>query len=167
MLDLCTGSGCISITLKREAPQIRCMASDISEEALVIARRNASAHGVQVDFVCSDLFEGFAQNERFDLIVSNPPYIATEEIPFLQPEVREYDPVLALDGGKDGLDFYRRICRDGYRFLNEGGSLFLEMGCTQADGIGRIMNNTGFGDIRVIRDLAGKDRVIRGCRRSL
>ena len=160
VLDLCTGSGCIAVTLKREAPQIRCLASDISPKALELAQRNASAQGVCVDFVRSDLFDAFDGNERFDLIVSNPPYIATGEISALQPEVRLYDPVLALDGGCDGLDFYRRICREGFGFLNENGALFMEMGAAQGSGIRTILADAGFGDIRIIRDLNGKDRVI-------
>lgn len=166
ILDLCTGSGCIAVTLKKEAPQIRCMASDISQKALDLARKNAAAQGVRVDFVRSDLFDAFDRNERFDLIVSNPPYIATEEMSFLQPEVRIYDPVLALDGGCDGLDFYRRICREGYRFLNENGALFMEMGAAQGSGIRRILDDAGFCDVQILRDLSGKDRVIGGYRRN-
>ena len=172
LLDLCTGSGCIAITLALQFPEASVTASDLSEKALQVAAENARSLGVQVavenarslgaqvHFVHSDLFE--ALSERYDVIVSNPPYIARAQIDTLEPEVREHDPHMALDGGEDGLVFYRRIAREAPQHLNEGGSLFLEIGWDQGETVSALLQKIGFEEVRVIRDLAGLDRVVTG-----
>ncbi len=160
VLDLCTGSGCIIISLAHFAPQIAAYASDISEEALAVARENARANHVDVQFVQSDLFARV--DGQFDLIVSNPPYIPTNDIFGLEPEVADCEPHLALDGGADGLDFYRRIVTQAPQHLTAGGWLLLEIGCDQAAAVTRMMEAAGFIDIKCIKDMAGRDRVMYG-----
>lgn len=160
VLDLCTGSGCIGISLARLGACSEVTLSDISPEALAVAGRNVEESGVSVHLVRSDLFAQITGT--FDMIVSNPPYIPTEEIRQLMPEVRDHDPHLALDGGKDGLDFYRRIIREGRAHLERDGWLCLEIGCSQADAVRNIMEQAGFSQIRVRQDLAGLDRIVMG-----
>ncbi|MBI5772315.1 MAG: peptide chain release factor N(5)-glutamine methyltransferase [Verrucomicrobia bacterium] len=136
-LDFGTGSGCLAVTLAVKCPAARVTALDISGAALEVARRNAQRHGVgdRVEFVESDGFAALNGDSRCDLIVSNPPYIVTGEIAALQPEVRDFDPRPALDGGADGLDFYRRLAAEAGQFLNEHGKIMLEFGDGQADAI--------------------------------
>ena len=122
-LDLCTGSGCIILSLEKLGPGIRGLGADISAAALAVAKRNRDSLGLESDFCISDLFEGI--EGVFDIIVSNPPYIASGKIPGLMEEVRGFEPLLALDGGADGLDFYRRIIKDARDFLKPGGWLGL------------------------------------------
>ena len=165
VLDLCTGSGCIAVSMKKECPSIRCSACDISPEALAVASGNAGRHGAQIEFVQSDLLSAFPEEKQFDLIVSNPPYIASDEIETLQEEVRTYDPRLALDGGADGLDFYRRICAQSSRHIDAGGYLAFEIGADQGAEVAAVMRKTGFEDIGLRKDLAGLDRVVWGRRR--
>lgn len=160
VLDLCTGSGCIAIVLQKERG-CRVTASDIQEESLCLARENAAANGATVDFVCSDLFEKI--DGRFDYIVSNPPYIPTAEIESLQREVKDFEPRAALDGGADGLDFYRRIARECVERLNAGGAIFLEVGAGEADGVKKLLEEAGM-SVTIEKDLAGIDRIVVGKR---
>ena len=171
ILDLCTGSGCILISLLHYGTSVSGIGCDISERALHVARKNAAAilAGKDSDtdrsvfsFRQGDLYEALAGTgkERFDIIVSNPPYIASEVIPTLAPEVKDHDPVLALDGGADGLDFYRRIIADAPSHLTREGRIYLEIGYDQAETVSRLLADAGFSDTRVIRDYAGHDRVV-------
>ena len=158
VLDLCTGSGCIGISIKKELPNVRVIASDISDKALNIARTNAANLGAAVEFIESDLFENI--NEKFDMIVSNPPYVKTTEKDSLDTEVKDHDPELALYAGEDGLDCYRRIAAEAKEYLKEGGILALEIGCDQAEAVSGLLKENGFDNIEVYKDLAGLDRVI-------
>lgn len=160
VLDLCTGSGCIIISMMRNLPDIEAYAGDISKQALNVAKENAKTYQTAVTFEKSDLFEAFSG--KFDMIVSNPPYIPTEEIANLMPEVRDFEPMEALDGQEDGLYFYRKIVAGGVEYLKEGGWLLLEIGCEQAAAVTQMMSKFGFKEITVIKDLAGLDRVVRG-----
>ena len=210
VLDLCTGSGALGIALKRYRPDIHMVMSDISDEALEIAARNAGHNhlgvlrdagkqrnaagyseyvkeadlqepadpeaGYDLDFnvrlIKSDLFDDMTADRdscreragsftgKFDLIVSNPPYVAEDEYEELMPEVRLHEPKLALTAGKDGLDCYRRIAQNAPAFLKEDGVLMLEIGCSQARAVSGLLSEKGFSDINVITDLAGLDRVI-------
>ena len=157
VLDLCTGSGCIAITLKLEAPAYTVTASDISEKALETAEKNAEKLGAEVAFVKSDLFSAIPGT--FDLVVSNPPYITEEEIGKLEPEVRDFEPFAALSGGPDGLDFYKRIAEEAGTHLKKGGRIYLEIGYDQGTSVKELFENKGFTDGHLIRDLSGKDRV--------
>lgn len=159
-LDMCTGSGCIPISLAHYARLSSCDGVDISEKALEVARRNVKHHGGHVRLICSDLFNKI--EGRYDLITSNPPYIKSEEIEKLEEEVRLYDPRLALDGKEDGLYFYRKIVEDAGAHLKDGGYLVLEIGCDQAKEVSEIMRVWGFEDVYVKKDLAGLDRVVYG-----
>lgn len=140
VLDLGTGSGCLPIYLAHELPSVRVTTVDISPAALTVARENARRHGVlnRVDFLEGDGFAALPPGRQFDLIVSNPPYIPSAEIEALEPEVRDHDPRLALDGGPDGLDFYRRIAAEAPSWLKAGGKLMLELGHDQAAAVGEI-----------------------------
>lgn len=158
-LDLCTGSGCIIVSLSKYAP-IHAAASDISAQALKTAKENAKRHGVTVDFIESDLFEGITS--RYDIIVSNPPYIPTEEIKTLMPEVREFEPCLALDGKEDGLFFYRKIIREANSHLKPDGFLLLEIGCGQGKDVACLMEAEGYKEITIRKDLSGLDRIVIG-----
>lgn len=139
-LDFGTGSGCIAITLAAKCPAAHVVALDISPAALAVARENAQRNGVnqRVEFVCGDGFGALRPEDRFDLIISNPPYIPGGEIASLQPEVRDFDPRGALDGGADGLDFYRRLAAEAPARLAAGGKLMVEFGDGQADELGKI-----------------------------
>ncbi len=160
VLDLCTGSGCIAVSLKVRCPDITVTASDISEEALRIAGKNARALGADVAFFQSDMF---GQMEgKFDVIVSNPPYIPTRVIEELDEEVRLHDPVSALDGGEDGLYFYRILSKEAPRYLADGGRIYLEIGHDQGSAVHVLLAREGFREIRIQKDLAGLDRVISG-----
>ena len=157
-LDLCTGSGARAFVIKKAMPALSVSASDISEDALTLARQNAALNGVSVDFRAGDLFAPF-EGERFSMIVSNPPYIPTGDLPALQEEVRR-EPALALDGGEDGLSFYRRIAREAPDHLTQDGVLLLEIGCDQAQAVCGLLREAGFAAPQVVRDTAGRDRVI-------
>ena len=158
VLDLCTGSGCIAIAVRCLGKAKRVAASDISEEALAVAMKNAKVHGAEIEFRQGDLFD--AWTERFDIIVSNPPYIPTAEIAGLMPEVREYEPHLALDGTEDGLLFYRRIAAECKGYLNPGGRVFLEIGCEQGEAVTALFCKAGFANVQVYQDYAGLDRMV-------
>lgn len=160
VLDLCTGSGCILLSIMKNAPTVRGTGSDISKQALLVAKENAKMYALEADWVRSNLFDNVTG--VFDVIVSNPPYIAQGEIPSLMPEVGRFEPVQALDGGVDGLDFYRRIVEDAPRYLKEGGYLLFEIGCDQGQAVPKLMRESGFTDVTVIKDLAGNDRVVKG-----
>lgn len=160
VLDLCTGSGCIIISLAKNVADIQCVGSDISKQALLVAKDNAKQNEVEVEWQRSNMFENIVG--AFDLIVSNPPYIATGEIPGLMPEVRDFEPMDALDGKEDGLHFYRIIIEKSPEFLNPGGYLYLEIGYDQGEAVPAMMRQAGFTEVEVIRDLAGLDRVVKG-----
>lgn len=160
VLDLCTGSGCIIISLAKNVADIQCMGSDISKQALLVAKENAKLNEVEVEWQRSDLFENITGT--FDLIVSNPPYIPTDEIPGLMPEVRDFEPVDALDGKEDGLYFYRIIIEKSPGFLNPEGYLYLEIGYDQGEAVSAMMRQSGYTQVEVVKDLAGNDRVVKG-----
>ena len=164
VLDLCTGSGCVLLSILKNAPTVRGTGSDISKQALLVAKENAKLHDLEADWVRGNLFDNVSGT--FDVIVSNPPYIAQAEIPGLMPEVAQFEPIQALDGGADGLDFYRKITEEAPKYLKENGYLFFEIGCEQGQEVQRLMREEGFADVAVIKDLAGNDRVVKGQRRS-
>lgn len=167
VLDMCTGSGCIIITLALEKKLGRALGADISEAALKVASGNREKLGADdVTFVKSNIFSDINVNddELFDVIVSNPPYIATGEIETLTEEVRIHDPYIALDGLEDGLYFYREITQQSMNYIKSGGWLLYEIGCTQAHDVSDIMSEYGYSNIKVIKDLAGLDRVVMGQR---
>jgi release factor glutamine methyltransferase len=160
MLDLGTGTGCILLSCLADRPSAHGTGTDLSTEALAVATANAQALGLagRVTFLQSDWFS--AVEGRFDLIVSNPPYIAADEMPGLSPEVRDFDPHLALTPGGDGLDAYRQIARGAGARLMPGGRILLEIGPTQAVSVSHLLTAAGFRNIAVLRDLDGRDRVV-------
>lgn len=163
LLDVCTGSGCIAISLAVKGGYASVTATDISEEALKVAKRNAASLecDARMRFFQGDLFAALPEKEdKFDVITSNPPYIPTAVIRTLEPEVREHEPMLALDGTEDGLHYYRRIAVEAGRFLKKGGSIYLEIGHDQGEAVSALMREAGFSDVRVLKDLPGKDRVV-------
>lgn len=162
LVDLGTGSGAIAISIANAVPTVRAIATDLSETALEAARANAKRHEVaeRIDFRPGPWWQAVPHTEQFDLIVSNPPYIASETLPSLAPEVRLFDPQLALDGGWDGLEAYRAIASQSARRLKPGGLLLLEIGYNQAETVSRIVSRAGFARIEVIKDLSGLDRVV-------
>ena len=161
VLDLCTGSGCIGLSLASLAPNARVFLSDISPEALELARENMKALGVKVQLRLGDLFAA-VERDRFDLITSNPPYIPTGDMDTLQREVR-FEPRLALDGGVDGLDFYRRITQGASEHLNPGGALFMEVGAGEAGAVlALVKENLPCRIAGTIKDLNGIERVVYG-----
>ena len=172
ILDLCTGSGCILISLLRYSNECRGVGTDLSGAALRVAEKNAERllaregeslsgqRGGSFAFLESNLYERV--EGMFDMIVSNPPYIPTGQIPDLMPEVRDHEPRIALNGGGDGLAFYREIIADAGKHLKKGGMLLLEIGWDQAGAVRALMRDGGFVEVRVIRDYAGLDRVVTG-----
>ncbi len=165
-LDLCTGSGCVAIAMARQRPTAMVFASDVSGDALAVARENALRLGAyNVAFVEADLFAcaPFA-GQRFDVITANPPYIATAELATLMPDVRDHEPRLALDGGADGLDLVRRIVSGAPEHLEPRGILAMEIGAGEAPATVALFEEHGFGDVRVHRDIARIERVVSGVR---
>lgn len=172
ILDMCTGSGCILLSLLHYSNHCIGVGVDISEEALGVARENAARLGIpenaentegaaaSVRWICSDLFEKV--QGTFEVIVSNPPYIASNVIPTLMPEVRDYEPMLALDGKSDGLFFYREIIAHSMEHLAGGGMLYFEIGYDQGEAVKKLMEQDGFHQVTVIQDYAGLDRVVYG-----
>ena len=160
ILDLCTGSGIIGISLKKICFGAEVTMTDVSDAAFEVAKENAEANKAEVRIIKSDMFEGLDPGEKFTMIVSNPPYIAASEIADLDPEVKDHDPLIALDGGKDGLDFYRIIAKEAPEHLLPGGHLLLEIGYDQGESIPTLLKEAGFRDIEVMKDLAGNDRVV-------
>ena len=159
ILDLCTGSGAIGVSIYKNLQNVKIFASDISYAALEIAKKNAKINNCQIEFVRSNLFNDI--NEKFDIIISNPPYIETSELKYLPIEVKN-EPRIALDGGKDGLDFYRNIVRNAVNFLNQSGYLAVEIGYNQKDAVENIFKTFGFKNIFNVQDLNGIERVIIG-----
>ncbi|MBR5336992.1 MAG: peptide chain release factor N(5)-glutamine methyltransferase [Lachnospiraceae bacterium] len=166
ILDMCTGSGCIAVSLsvlgRKKGCGLNVYASDISEEAVHVAKKNAEANGADIMFFQADLFENMTG--VFDIIVSNPPYIRTAEIEELDDTVRDHEPRRALDGDEDGLRFYREITKDSLKHLKNNGLLFYEIGYDQGKDVEMIMGKAGFKDVCIVKDLAGLDRVIWGRR---
>ena len=159
VLDMCTGSGCIAISIALFGKPSKVAASDISEKALEVARENAkSIKAGEISFIQGDMFENVT--DKFDIIVSNPPYIETGEIDELMPEVRDYIPRLALDGDIDGLKFYRIISKEAVKKLNKNGRIFYEIGYNQRRAVASILFENGFTDITVIKDYSGLDRIV-------
>lgn len=163
VLDMCTGSGCIAISLSL-LKDVTVTAADISEAALKVASHNREIHNaVKVSPVQSDMFENITGD--YDLIVSNPPYIRTGDIKDLEIEVKDKEPLLALDGHEDGLFFYRILIEQGTSFLKKDGILIMEIGYDQSEDIKKLLQKNKYADIRVIKDLAGLDRVVMGRRK--
>lgn len=160
VLDLCTGSGCIILSLAKLCHLAEAVAVDLSPKALEVARENNRRLQGQVTFVESDLFSKVEGS--YDVIVSNPPYIETEVIEGLMEEVRDHEPKMALDGGADGLVFYRRLVEEAPMYLANPGYLFFEIGCDQGEAVKELMEDRGFTNCRVVKDLAGLDRVVTG-----
>lgn len=161
LLDVGTGSGCIAISLAKRLSAATVTATDISPDALTVARQNARQHSAAVQFLLGSFYQPVA-GRCFDLIVSNPPYIPTADIERLQPEVKNHDPRSALDGGADGLDAYRQLIKDGPEYLNAGGWLLLEAGAGQGGELSRLLYERGFDDILSMQDNAGHQRVLGG-----
>ena len=159
VLDLCTGSGCIAVSLKKCGFE-KVYAADISNKALAVAKHNAKLNNADIIFLQSDLYENFPKEIRFDIIVSNPPYISTDEIAKIEKQVRDFEPKLALDGGRDGLDFYKKIINLSKNFLNNKGRLYLEIGYDQSKDVVDLAKKEGYDNIVIIKDLSGRDRGI-------
>ncbi|MSU57905.1 MAG: peptide chain release factor N(5)-glutamine methyltransferase [Pedosphaera sp.] len=162
VLDFGTGSGCIAIALAAKCPGARVTAVDVSADALALARENAARNGVgeRIEFLPGDGLGALSAGTRFDLIVSNPPYIPSGEIASLQPEVRDFDPRVALDGGEDGLDFYRRLAAEAGEFLKPGGKLMIEFGDGQADEIKKIFESQKWIVEAVRDDYSQRQRIL-------
>lgn len=158
VLDMCTGSGCIAISMDKICGNAVVTACDISAKALEVAEYNNNINSANVKFIRSNLFENISG--KYDIIISNPPYIPTDVIKGLMPEVKEYEPIIALDGNSDGLEFYRRITSLSAKHLNNGGTLIYEIGCEQAESVSKLMKSCGFCNIICHKDLAGLDRVV-------
>ncbi|HAZ16065.1 MAG TPA: peptide chain release factor N(5)-glutamine methyltransferase [Parachlamydiales bacterium] len=155
--DLCTGSGCLGIGLKKIRPQLEVSLSDMSECALAVASCNALKNQVEVEICQGDLLEPFL-GRRADLILCNPPYVSEAEYRLLAPSVTLFEPKMALVGGKTGLEFYERLSQDASRFLNPGGRLFLEMGATQREPLLKLFSSSFWKSKEIFQDWAGKDR---------
>lgn len=172
ILDMCTGSGCIAITMYKELIKrgfnIDATAVDLSKDALAVTEKNVeNLVGIKAlnntfHIIESDIFSNINNNRSYDLIVSNPPYIPTRDIEKLEPEVRDYDPIMALDGDTDGLRFYRRIIEESSNYLNNNGFIAFEIGYNQGDDVKSLLEEKGYKDIHIYKDLGGLDRVIIG-----
>lgn len=158
ILDMCTGSGCIALTLLYYKKNISAVGCDISDEALSIAKENAERLNLKADFVKSDLFEKV--EGKFDVIVSNPPYIETDVVITLENQVKDFEPKNALDGGADGLNFYRIIAKEAKNYLKAGGRIVFEIGYNQGENVPEILKREGYSKIIVSKDLCGNDRVV-------
>lgn len=164
VLDLCTGSGCVIVSILHNAggnaSGVEGYAVDISKQALIVAKENAKQNNVTVNFERSDLFDNVTG--KFDVIVANPPYIPTAEIAELMPEVRDFEPMEALDGKEDGLYFYRKMIEECGNYLNPGGRILFEIGHDQGDAVSGLLRDAGFYDVGIVKDLARHDRVVTG-----
>lgn len=158
VLDMCTGSGCIAVSIDRLSKNSKVTAVDISEKALEVAQENNRLNNANVTFIQSDLFTNVTG--KYDIIVSNPPYIRTDEIPKLMEEVKMHEPVMALDGMEDGLYFYKKICSEASDYLNDNGKIFFEIGYDQGNDVSEILRQNRFCNIEVLKDLSGNDRVV-------
>lgn len=158
ILDMCTGSGCILLSLLKYSNDCIGIGADISEKALETAYRNREALNLSAEFVQSDLFE--AVEGKFDIIVSNPPYIRTEVIDTLMEEVQKHEPYIALDGKEDGLFFYKKIIASAPKYLYQGGRIYFEIGYDQGEQVSELLSQAGFKEIQVVKDYAGLDRVV-------
>lgn len=172
VLDMCTGSGCILISILNYSNDCTGVGVDISDKALKVAKENAKnilkdRQDINISFLKSDLFSELSSEEKFDVIVSNPPYIQTEVIKTLEREVKDYDPIIALDGGADGLAFYRRIIDSSGDYLNPGGVIIFEIGYDEALEVTNLLKRAGFINISVTKDLSGLDRVVIGYKTCL
>ena len=157
VLDLCTGSGAIAIAIQKET-NANVVAVDISEDALNLAIQNAKDNHADVKFIKSDMF-GSLEGYKFDVIISNPPYIKSQDVLTLQSEVKDFEPILALDGGLDGFDFYREIAKNAKNFLSDNGVLLLECGIGQAQEIKEMLN--GFSKVEIIKDYCEIERIVK------
>ncbi|HHX62996.1 MAG TPA: peptide chain release factor N(5)-glutamine methyltransferase [Epulopiscium sp.] len=164
IVEVGVGSGCISISLAKFLPSSRITGIDISDKALEIAKRNAKKNQVEdrIQWSCGDLLNGYQSDEKVDLVVSNPPYITSKDCTELDEDVKEHEPMLALDGGEDGLRFYRDITKQAKNHLRQGGMLAYEIGYNQSKDVRDIMEENGFVQIEEIKDLAYKDRIVLG-----
>lgn len=160
VLDLCTGTGCILLSLAKLCQLAKAVGTDISAEAVETAKKNAERLQTEAEFYCGDLFDAVPQGEQFDIIVSNPPYIPSAVIDTLMPEVKGHEPMSALDGDTDGLKFYREIIKNASKYLNRNGQIFFEIGCEQSADVSALLMENGFENVRVMKDLAGLDRVV-------
>ncbi len=158
ILDVCTGSGCILLTILKMKKDISGVGTDISDDALSVARLNADRLKVDAEFVKSDMFENITG--LFDIIVSNPPYIESKVINSLEEQVKDYEPRIALDGGDDGLKFYRIISYEAKKHLKKNGTILFEIGYDQGETVPFVLKNEGYTDIKVTKDLCGNDRVV-------
>ena len=161
VLDLCCGSGAVGISLAKISSNVKVLGTDVSEKALAVAEENAKNLRVKMRFARGDMFAP-AGGKKFDMIVSNPPYIRTRMISILQEEVKDHEPLQALDGGRDGLDFYRVIVKEAADHLKPGGFLLLEIGHDQGEDLRKMIRDDGrYTPAEIIRDLPGKDRVVK------
>lgn len=163
VLDMCTGSGCILLSLMNYR-RIEGVACDFSEGALSVAKENADALMLNPELIKSDMFSGIPDNyyRYFDVVISNPPYIRKDVIPTLMDEVKNHDPMMALDGGDDGLDFYRILAKEAPKYLTNYGRMYLEIGYDQGEEVAKLLEENGFSDIKIIKDYSGNDRVVIG-----
>lgn len=160
VLDMCTGTGCILLSLAKMCQLTKAVGTDVSAEAVATAKANAKRLEAEAEFYCGDLFDAVPEGERFDILVSNPPYIPSAVIETLMPEVKEHEPMSALDGDADGLTFYKKIIKEANKFLTGNGMIFFEIGCEQGADVSALLAQNGFENIRVHKDLAGLDRVV-------
>lgn len=161
VMDMCTGSGCVLISILKNAHDVEGIGYDISKQAINVAKENAKFNEVPAVFERSDLFEDVVEND-FDVIVSNPPYIPTDLVATLMPEVSQFEPREALDGKGDGLYFYSKILEQCKNYMKQDGYILFEIGCEQGDAVSTMMRLAGFSEVRVIKDLARNDRVVMG-----
>lgn len=161
VMDMCTGSGCVLISILKNAHDVEGIGYDISKQAINVAKENAKFNEVPAVFERSDLFEDVVEND-FDVIVSNPPYIPTDVVATLMPEVSQFEPREALDGKGDGLYFYSKILEQCKNYMKQDGYILYEIGCEQGDAVSTMMRLAGFSEVRVIKDLARNDRVVMG-----
>lgn len=161
VMDMCTGSGCVLISILKNAHDVEGIGYDISKQAINVAKENAKFNEVPAVFERSDLFEDVVEND-FDVIVSNPPYIPTDVVATLMPEVLQFEPREALDGKGDGLYFYSKILEQCKNYMKQDGYILFEIGCEQGDAVSTMMRLAGFSEVRVIKDLARNDRVVMG-----
>lgn len=166
IMDMCTGSGCVLISILKNTHGVEGFGYDISKQAINVAKENAKLNEVAADFERSDLFDDVME-EQFDMLVSNPPYIRSEEIATLMPEVADFEPREALDGKEDGLYFYRKLIAGCPEFVKPGGFVLFEIGYDQGEAVSSMMREAGFSNVRIIKDLAHHDRVVCGQLRDL